>query len=417
MATIINDVEIITLRGVEDSLHHSVDTIECVNLFNEFNTLGAYRNPYFDYIKNDSSYIKGGGVQILFQDRTFVGVVKNKDSLTVGKIKEIEALTGMPINPYTGSIYYVEFFASSIPSLIPTYPQMKADKPLVRNDTLFSKIEYVGNLKNIDGLEGKILISKTNPAEGVFIDAIKYKQTTINQYESVELKYLNLPHPLANTLNFFTACDLSQYTYMLTLKSDMYIKHLSVGYNVPVEVGNQMEGLYVGVNNFGINDADMLNNKLLELPMGFLVKLPSMANLQQIRSIILTALVPALFTLFCSNLFYRVRKVVMYNMLKRRINISGWVNQNSNSLKDFKFLLSTIILVILLLVLMFVCSGLLGYTFLIDYGKTPWIPILSLILIITIASGGIYYLYKVNTSTSKKMRAKKKKKKKNKLNR
>ena len=104
-------------------------------------------------------------------------------------------------------------------------------------------------------------------------------------------------------------------------------------------------------------------------------------------------------------------------MLKRRINISGWVNQNSNSLKDFKFLLSTIILVILLLVLMFVCSGLLGYTFLIDYGKTPWIPILSLILIITIASGGIYYLYKVNTSTSKKMRAKKKKKKKNKLNR
>ena len=211
VATIINDVEIITLRGVEDSLHHSVDTIECVNLFNEFNTLGAYRNPYFDYIKNDSSYIKGGGVQILFQDRTFVGVVKNKDSLTVGKIKEIEALTGMPINPYTGSIYYVEFFASSIPSLIPTYPQMKADKPLVRNDTLFSKIEYVGNLKNIDGLEGKILISKTNPAEGVFIDAIKYKQTTINQYESVELKYLNLPHPLANTLNFFTACDLSLF--------------------------------------------------------------------------------------------------------------------------------------------------------------------------------------------------------------
>lgn len=421
VATIINDVEIRCLRGVEDSLHHSLDTIEFVLIANDFKTLGSYRNPYIDYLKITTSYYEGGGVQVSLQKKSLAGVVKNRDSLTAENIKEIETLTGKPIKPYTGSIYFVNFFANGIPSLIPCYPKMIYDKPVVKKDTIFSLIEHVGNLRNIDRFEGKILQLKSNPAVGVFSNALFYQQTIINHYNSLVLKNMSLPHPRANTLNVFSACDLSQYTYNLVLKSDMYIKHLSIAYNVPVEIGNQFEGLYVGPNDFGINDADLINRNL-GTQLCFFVKLPTMANLQQIRSIILTALFSALLTLFWTNLFFGVRKVVKYKMLKRRINISAWVKQNGSILKDFKFLLSTIILVILFFVLMFVCYGLLGYTFLIDYGKYVWRPILSVILLISIVSGVIYMVYKKDdvymlykiaiTLTSKIKGAKKKNKSK-----
>ena len=42
--TIINKVEISSLRGVEDSLHNSTDTIKRIGIYNNFKTLGAYRN-------------------------------------------------------------------------------------------------------------------------------------------------------------------------------------------------------------------------------------------------------------------------------------------------------------------------------------------------------------------------------------
>lgn len=177
VATIINGVEISSLRGIEDSIHNSVDTIENILIANDFKTLGSYKNQYYDHLKNEGFFIEGGGVQITFQEPSSAVIIQNKDNFTDEKKKEIETLTGMQIKPSTGSIFSVEFFARSNPSLFPIYPKMKADKPSVNCGSLFSTIEYVGNLKNIDGLEGKILRAKQNSADDVFVDAILYKQT------------------------------------------------------------------------------------------------------------------------------------------------------------------------------------------------------------------------------------------------
>ena len=419
VATIINNVEISSLRGYEDSLHNSLDTIEMVYLYNDFKTLGSYQNPHVDYLEKMSPGLEDGNVQVYFQEPSIDSIIRNKDSLTDERKKEIENLTGVPINPNTGTIYSVEFVSRSSPSLIPTFPKMKADKPIVYNDTLFSIIEYVGNLKNIDRYGRKILEYKSEPAEGLFADAFFNKRTTISHYNFVQIESITLQHPLVNKLNVFSACDLSQYTYLLTLSSDMYIKNLTVGYNVPVEVGNNGEELHVGVNNFGIKDSAFLN-RFHDRNMCFHVKLPTMTNLQQIRSIILTAIVSALFSLFCTNLFYRVRKMVKFKMLKCRINISEWVKQNRNNLKDSKFLLNTIILVLLLFVLFIVWKGASDYTYLIDSGKDAWWPILSVLLILTlfiVCIYGLYILYNypnrlgnfVKTLPSKIKHAKKKK--------
>ncbi len=416
VASIINDVKISSLRGYEDSLHNSLDTIEMVYLYNNFKTLGSYQNPFLDYLEKMSPGLEDGNVQIYFQEPSTESIIRNKDSLTDERKKEIENLTGVPIKPGSGPIYSVELFARSIPSLIPTFPKMKADKPNVKNDTLVSIIEFVGNLKNIDRYGRKILEYKSEPAEGLFADAFFNKRTTISHYNFVQIESIILQHPLVNKLNVFSACDLSQYTYLLTLSSDMYIKNLTVAYNVPVEVGDYGEELHVEVNNFSIEDSAFLN-RFHDRNMCFHVKLPTMANLQQIRSIILTAIVSALFSLFCTNLFYRVRKMVKERMLKRRINISEWVEQNSNNLKDSKFLLNTIILVLLLFVLLIVWKGASDYTYLIDSGRDAWPQILSVLFVLTLIIGGIYVIYKyrnglgnfVKTLPSKIKGAKKKK--------
>lgn len=414
VATIINNVEISSLRGHEDSLHNSLDTIAMVYLYNNFKTLGSYQNPYVDYLEKESPNLEGGSVQIYFQEPYTDYIIKNKDSLTDERKKEIENLTGVPIKPDTGPIYSVEFVSRSSPSLIPTFPKIKADKPIVINDTFFSMIEYVGNQKNIDDYGRKILEYKSEPAEGLFADALFFKGISISHYDFAHTLPIVLHHSLVNKLNVFSACDLSQYTYRLTVKSDIYIKDVAVFYNVPIEVGVFGKGMHVEVDGFSIEGSAL---HYIDRGYSFHVKLPTMANLQQIRSIILTAIVSALFSLFCTNLFYRVRKMVKDRMIKRRITISEWVEQNSNNLKNSRFLLITIILVLLLFVLLIVCKGALGYTYLIDSGKDAWWPILKVLVVLTLIIVCIYLLYKyrndlgnfVKTLPSKIKGAKKKK--------
>ena len=175
-----------------------------------------------------------------------------------------------------------------------------------------------------------------------------------------------MPHPLINTMDIFTACDLSQYTFNLSLKSDMYIKRLIIVYTVPIELGNQSDGLFASANAFGIEDADELNKYANGVPMTFLVKLPTMANLQQIRSLILTGIVTALFSLFCTNLFYRLRKKTVKYLKEKQIDFTDETVLNKVKVKDFKLSLYSLVGFILTFTMIAVCLGLFEVTFLID---------------------------------------------------
>jgi hypothetical protein len=393
VATIINTVEISSLRGVEDSLLHSKDTIESISINNNFKTLGSYKNPYFDYLKSRTSLSDDGGVSIALKDSvSSTDFVKDRKGFTDEIKKEIEALIGKTINSNTGSIYNFSFFSSSIPSLIPVYPIIRYDKPKVENKSLYSKIEKVGNVVN--SVDGKVMISKSDPAKGYFIDALSYQQTIVAHYPDFHLHSLGMPHPLANTIDIFTAADLSQYTYCIELNSDMYINHLSVSYNVPIEISNQPEGLILSANGFDINDDNLLNNIIKNQPMMFLVKLPTMANLQQIRSLVLTAIVTALFSLFCTNLFYRIRKHATKYKAKHHLSFSERRNISRKRVKDFKIFLYTITFIFLIVFLIVVFFAAFGYTFLINYENLGWKIALNVICIIVILIVVIYFLYK-----------------------
>ena len=133
---------------------------------------------------------------------------------------------------------------------------------------------------------------------------------TVN-LEDTDAKYVDLYQyaysKYTNSLDFFTSADISQYTYVISLNSDCPVKDLYVDYDIPIEMANNNEHISVGTRGFYL-DSVMVNNLRKVPSMGFQVKFPSLANLQLIRSLILTTLLTALFSLFCKNLYYSIRK-------------------------------------------------------------------------------------------------------------
>ena len=398
VATIVNNVEITTLRGFVDSLYQTADSIEYLNIYNNFKTLGSYKNPYFDIIKNDKEYSSDGGVEFKFAPAETSKYYKIEDKrIFSDSIKrDIEKTIGKAIDSKTGPIYKLSFFSTSVPNFIPVYPIMRYDKPETLSDDngVFSIINNIGNV-TMSG-DGRVLISKSDPQKGYFIDALLCEQIIIAHYNIAPPAGMSIPHPLANTINIFTACDLSQYTYCLELNSDIPIKNLSVVYNVPIEVVNNFDGMFSHANAFTINDSELLNEINGNKPTMVLIKLPTMANLQEVRSLILTAIVTALFSLFCTNLFYRIRKKVIDDLKKHSINISEENNVLKNRIKDIKFLLYSFVFTILVLLLVITCMALAGYSLLIE--STDKIEIsIKIILSVVIITGLLFFLNKAST--------------------
>jgi len=396
--TIVNTIDIKTLRGFEDSLHHSKDTVKNISIYNNFETWGSYYNQYFDIAENDTNYKATGGfgVDIKFAEKVD-GFARDREGLTNMLREDIENQTKKSIDSYSGSIFNFKFFSTNIPSLIHVYPTIRYDIPKTEKGPLYTSIERAGNVHDYDA-DGKIGISKSDPSKGLFVDGLLYQKTLIINDEDFVRKELSslkmgMPHSLANVMNIFTAGDLSQYTYCIELKSDMYIESMDVVYNVPIEIPNQIEHLTTYANGFGIRDADILN-KIVGQPMMFLVKLPSMANLQQIRSLVLTAIVTAFLSLFFTNLFYRIRKGAMEFKRKHNLAFSVRRKLNRNRVQSFKIYLYTIVLSFLIILLIVVIMSALNFVFLIDYNNLVWRIIRIVACITAILIVLTYFIYK-----------------------
>lgn len=406
VATIINRVYISSLRGAEDSLQHSTDTIYYLTIYNNFRTLDSYKNPFFDIAKNDEKYTTDGALNIVFGTLDTLKRTINDRSCFTAEIKnEIDSLSGQKWRSYRGPIYDCYFFATSIPNLISFYPAIRYDKPIIEEDSLCLKIENVGNVMN--SREGKIMIVKQDINNNFFPEALAYQKTIIAKDTVPQLASFKILHPLLNTIDIFTAADLSQYTYCLELNSDMYIKNINVAYNVPVEINESLEGIDIYSASFCIYDEGFINDQQGNRPYMFHVKLPTMANLQQIRSLILTAIVTALFSLFCTNLFYVLRKkALIYIVKKQRKNISNNIMVKTSEVKNIKLFFYMISFIIILLVFIHVSMGALGYTFLIESEKDGWYLVIKGIWWFILISVCVYFMCFNSDISTKRTRIK-----------
>lgn len=397
--TIVNTIDISTLRGAKDSLNQSADTIEHVRILNNFKTFGSYNNQYIDMALKDTGCILAGGVEIKLKfSKSSVEMIKDSPSFTDSLKKIIESQTGTEINSSTGSIYDFRFFSTCIPNLIHVYPTIRFDKAKVEENSLLTTIEEVGNVVNLD-LGWRVGISKSIPEEGAFVDGLAYQKTVVihddNYFRTANDAFkIPMPHHLVNSMSLLTAGDLSQYTYCLEVNTDMYVKGFDVVYNVPIEIGNQAEEIVQSANAFGIYDPEVVNKDVVNMPMMFLVKLPSMANLQQIRSLLLTALMTAFFSLFCTNFFYRMRKLALGFREKNKLTFSERRKISRKRVNRFKWLIYSIVFAFLLFVLTVVIMSALDYVFLVENEYLCWRIICVVICIIVALSMTIYYSYK-----------------------
>lgn len=121
-----------------------------------------------------------------------------------------------------------------------------------------------------------------------------------------------------NTLNFFSAADLSQCEYEVNIESEIPIDTFCLYFDLPIEVSS-LDVIRHHINSRGFKLGVINNKKRFEkttFVKRFHIKFPTLANLQLIRSLILITLLTALFALFFKNLYYYVRK--KYEKCKRK---------------------------------------------------------------------------------------------------
>lgn len=203
--------------------------------------------------------------------------------------------------------YDVCLMTNSIPNLLPfsVYEERNnEDASFTENESQrLSYAKSISNQRNLydkdfDKLYYTRLVSKTKDSY--------CRQSTSSQY--------------FNTLNFFSAADLSQCQYMFIVLSDLPIDNFDVIFDIPVQAsGAEINKKRHDSRSFSIDleeDDDQTVNKFALIHVRF----PTLANLQLIRSLILTTILTALYSLLLTNIYYFCRK--HYRKYLRRHHVS-----------------------------------------------------------------------------------------------
>ena len=254
-----------------------------------------------------------------------------------------------------GHLYFMRHINTEIPMLIPFLPSTEyKDNGIECNMYPDSTITFFrsrmmpleGYLPN-EGLEylgrngGMALMERGTEFYGTKPKLQEYVATFVSAARNY------------NTMNFFTAADLTQCSYEVNVYSACPIDFLRFNFNIPVE----LSPLYLKTDTmdaygFQITDKTTLANfsKVNKGDYGHLirfhVKLPTLANMQLIRSLILTTLLTTFVTLFLSALYYRLKKSIYNLYLKREMQLNDTFNRMNKRKKTLKILLYGIVLLI-----------------------------------------------------------------------
>lgn len=225
-----------------------------------------------------------------------------------------------PLDAYSHA-YMMNYMTSSIPSLIPFFPtfSLKITSGLEESHGLYQEVEMSDcdsygegvtastKIKDIGGQTHEVanpdFLHEMYISNAIICD-------TITNLEDYHYKF-QFDNNFLQRMNFFTAADISQYTCDVHLESDCYIERMKFMYDLPIEM-NPHDSCMVMTSYSFVVKGDFLNKDIANQgSYRFHVKFPTLANLQLIRSLILTTLLTALVSLFFLNLFYCIRKRVL----------------------------------------------------------------------------------------------------------
>lgn len=126
-----------------------------------------------------------------------------------------------------------------------------------------------------------------------------------------------------NTLDFFSAADLSQCQYMFIVSSDLPIDNFDVCFDIPVEISMaEFNQNRFDSRSFSIDLEENDNHRVEKFAL-IHIQFPTLANLQLIRSLILTTILTALYSLLLTNIYYFCRKHYKKYLRHHQVSYQG----------------------------------------------------------------------------------------------
>lgn len=322
--TISNGIDIIPLVGAYDSLGVCGDTIHKLNIFHKLDDGGIYQSFKIpDDGDSKEHQRKGGyyaeiwspiGAPFTFRINPFLSGSTLKmynDSLRLERFKTCYDITTTNIQPpslfpsslieMADSIKTVNGFEMRFTSLpiriLPSevFDMKKGEIPrdyFNNGSVAFSTVGILNGLPVPDGYK-------------YYITKFSAKSNDINHYD------------------IFTAADISQFSYVLSIRCPLAIDRILVDFDQPIEILDNDSCIKVNPSSFIVRGSLVDSLRCQKDVLMCHVKLPTNSNLQLIRSLFLTTMFTALLALFFNNLYYVIRKIVQdyYNRHKLPIKI------------------------------------------------------------------------------------------------
>lgn len=291
---------------------HVLDSIGVISIYNNFSS-----DSFNDAIR-DKENDKSTDVSLTIKAPKNVAY-EFKDIVSHGSI--VGMCNNLNVSPNDlGRMYQVIFSSASLPKFLPIHIQEEKVKPVEGKRAYIQRSNYFRNYYEPEGIyslgpnEDDVSFNDYFTPNGLQKFHSKYATLLAcdNLHANADLEYNGYIE--GSVFDFFTAADISQYILGLSVFSDCPIDAIEVRYDIPIEVSSDNRGITSGTFAFFLHSGllkDTMNSGVSHI----LVKLPTMANLQLVRSFILTTLLTALFTLFfasLSDLLLRWKMIIAY---------------------------------------------------------------------------------------------------------
>ena len=228
--------------------------------------------------------------------------------------------------PNSGHLFNILTISSRIPTFSPFQADFSYDiakpnapKSIGNYDYYFGSLFTLSNINKYGGLlnnYGEEYYGKNAICSNAYTGT--YNLDSLPK----DINFIKVDLPIGgniiNTMNVFSAVDLSQCSFQIDIASDIPLKGLAMYFDVPVEMlpskhNPTLKDAYV-INFMDNVSLQKMNHSITTLHF----KMPTQENLQIVRSLILTTILTALLSLAISNLVYACRKTNRIIAYKRR---------------------------------------------------------------------------------------------------
>lgn len=282
-------------------------------------------------------------------------------------------------------LYDVTFVSSSNPSFLP-YETYKNDSTYFcdteKNQLcliLTSKVKGY-NHPTLGELSSKFFLKELNLWNANYTEFV----VADNRRKGVPLFKVYTKDSLTNHIDYFTAADMSQAIYNISVDSDIPLRNLYITFDEPFSVSS-INPQPDTISRFAIsyNDSSKLQY-VRNHPIEFHVKYPTYENKQLLRSLILTTVLVGVISLFCINAL-----LFMTNCLNYLKN-NSFLNRKKKLISFIKKFIRWIGFVFVCFVFVLYLFDILGEPFLIS--ENDEIFIIDILKYVICIAGFIFFI-------------------------